>query len=103
MPRPYGDKLLRQLNNPEKITLGVELGRLCVQANLPAAYVAVALECSRMSVYSWFRGTGIREDHRKRVEAFMSLVETDLSEGVLPAKSVMDAKRYVESLIGVEL
>ena len=50
MPRPYSDKFLRDLNeNTEENSIGIELGRLCVAAKLPASFVAVALEASRMT------------------------------------------------------
>ena len=65
MPRPYSDKFLRDLSeNAEENNIGVELGRLCVAAKLPASYVALALEASRMTVYSWFRGQDIRKKRR---------------------------------------
>lgn len=83
--------------------LGVQLGRLCVEANLPAAYVAKALETSRISVYNWFRGRGIREGKRKTIEVFMDLVRQDMKSGYLPAQTVIDAKAYIESMIGVKI
>ena len=103
MARPYGDKFLRELSRTTQDTLGTELGKLCVKANIPATYAAVALESSRMSVYSWFRGRGIRENKRKLVEAFISIIKQDLKEGILPAKSVDDARVYIEGMLGVKL
>jgi hypothetical protein len=32
--------------------------------------------------------------------AFINLVEKDLADGVLPAKSIRDAKAYIEDMIG---
>jgi hypothetical protein len=80
--------------------LGVKLGRTCVEANLPAAYVARVLETSRTTVYSWFRGQGIREERRARVETFIDLVEKDMKDGILPAQTIQDAKHYLRELSG---
>jgi hypothetical protein len=103
MPRPYGQKFLIELIAADPTSLGVRLGRLCVDANLPASYVSTALATSRVSVYNWFRGSGIREDKRIAVEAFMALVQKDIEEGILPAKTLSDAKIYIESMLGVEI
>ena len=100
MPRTYGDKLLLQLQQADGSLLGVQLGRLCVEANLPVAYIAEALEVSRNTVHMWFRGQMMHEDKRKVVEAFMWLVEQDMKNGVLPAANLKKAKTYVEEMIG---
>lgn len=101
MPRNYSVKFLNGLAAADPDSLGVRLGRLCVDANLPAAYVAAVLECSRMTVYSWFRGNGVSEKKRKTIEVFMGLIERDMVEGVLPAKGVKDAKNYIQAAWGI--
>lgn len=103
MARPYSEKFLLNLQTADPTRLGVRLARLCVEANLPAAYVAKALETSRISVYHWFRGGGIREEKIRTVDAFMKLVEEDMRSGMLPAKNVFAAKHYIESMIGVSI
>lgn len=103
MARPYSEKFLLSLQKADPNRLGVRLARLCVEANLPAAYVAKALETSRISVYHWFRGGGIREEKLRTVEVFMKLVEQDMREGLLPAQNVFAAKRYIEDMIGVPI
>jgi hypothetical protein len=100
MPRTYGDKLLIQLQQADSSLLGVQLGRLCVEANLPVAYICAALEVSRNTVHLWFRGHVMHESKRKVVEAFMYLVEQDMKNGNLPASSTKMAKAYVEAMIG---
>lgn len=100
MARPYSQKFLLELYRNEANSLGVNLARLCVNANLPATYVAAALETTRTTVYSWFRGQGIREGKHNLVHTFMDLVKQDMANGVLPAKTTIDAKRYVEQMIG---
>jgi hypothetical protein len=34
------------------------------------------------------------------IKTFIELVEEDMANGVLPAKTVLDAKRYIEQMIG---
>jgi hypothetical protein len=103
MPRSYGDKFLLELDKQTADSLGVELARLCVKANLPAAYVAVALETTPTTVYSWFRGQGIREKKRRIVEAFIKILQEDMSMARLPARSMFDAKAYMEEMLGVKI
>jgi hypothetical protein len=103
MARTYGDKLLLKLQSGDSTLLGVRLGRLCVEANLPIAYVAPALEVSRNTVHLWFRGQVMLEPKRKVVEAFMHLVEQDMRDGVLPVKSLKHAKTYIEGRIGKKI
>jgi predicted transcriptional regulator len=100
MPRPYDHKFLLDLQKADPNRLGVKLGRVCVEANLPAAYVAKVLETSRTTVYSWFRGQGIREERRTRVETFIDIIEKDMKDGVLPAATIIDAKLYLRDLSG---
>ena len=100
MPRSYGDKFLITLRDGDAAKLGVRLGRLCVEANIPAVYVAKALKTSRTTVYAWFRGQGVREDRRTRVEAFISLLEKDMAEGALPVRNSIDAKMYMTHMLG---
>jgi hypothetical protein len=103
MPRTYGDKLLLQLKDADSTLLGVQLGRLCVEANLPVAYIAKALEVTRNTVHLWFRGQVMHESKRKIVEAFMYLVEEDMKNGVLPALTTKQAKSYIEGMLGREI
>ena len=100
MPRTYGDKLLIQLQQADPTLLGVQLGRLCVEANLPVTYICEALEVSRNTVNLWFRGQVMHEQKRKVVEAFMYLVEQDMKNGILPALNLKHSKTYVEDMIG---
>lgn len=100
MPRSYSDKFLSELRDGNPVKLGVRLGRLCVEANIPAAYVAKALGTSRITVYAWFRGQGVREERRNRIEAFISLVEKDMAAGALPARNSTDAKMYITHMLG---
>jgi hypothetical protein len=100
MARPYGEKFLRTLEKSNLNTLGIQLAKLCVKANLPATFVAVALDTSSTTVYSWFRGQGIREQKRKVVEVFIDLLKEDFKSGVLPVANLDDAQEYIEAMTG---
>ena len=104
MPRVYGEKLLRALEENQSTSLGVKLGRVCVKANLPAAYLAKTFEVSVTTVHNWFRGTqGVNMDHTKAIEVFIDLVQHDMESGRLPATSLKDAKFYIQDMIGVAI
>ncbi len=103
MARPYSEKFLLELSENTGEGLGVQLAKLCVKANLPATYVAVALETTRTTVYSWFRGQGIREEKRKTVETFIQLVREDLEKEVLPARNMLEARQYIEKVSGLTI
>jgi hypothetical protein len=80
--------------------LGVQLARLCVDAGIPATYLAALLKTTRMTVYSWFRGQDIRKKHRPAVRALVDLMRKDFEEGLLPTKSLQHAREYIEALAG---
>jgi hypothetical protein len=103
MSRPYSEPFLLALFKADENSLGVQLGRLCVQANLPASYIAVVLEVSRITVYNWFRAKDIRDKNKKSVETLIDLMKRDMEAGVLPAKTRIDAKMYLENLSGLRI
>lgn len=103
MGRPYGQKFLIALEKTKADTLGLQLAKLCVKANIPATLVAIALETSSTTVYSWFRGQGIREHRRKAVEVFIDLLEEDFRSGILPLVNSDAAVDYIGSMIGKDL
>jgi hypothetical protein len=101
MSRPYSTKFLSELENADdSYRIGYKMAKLCVSANLPAKYVGAALEISRATVHNWFRGAIPRGKNQDMALAFIRLVQKDLEAGVLPAKSVKEAKAYIEDMIG---
>lgn len=103
MPRDYSDKFLLELSKQDESKLGIRLARLCVRANLPAAYAAVALETSPTTVYGWFRGRGIREQKYKIVEVLIDFLNEGLLSGRLPVNSNEDAKAYIKEITGIKI
>lgn len=103
MARSYSEAFLIDLAKKDPDRLGIKLAKLCVKANMPAQFVAVALETSPTTVYGWFRGRGIRENRFRTVEVFIEFLEADLASGRLPVKSLKDAKSYIEGIIGAKI
>ena len=100
MPRTYSEPFLIELYKANPNRAGTALALACVKANIPAKYVAVALEVTRMTVFSWFRGKPIRHKNLLKVETLTDLIESDTAKGILPAKSISAAKAYIEEMIG---
>jgi len=96
MARPYSEQFLLGLQKADPTRIGVQLGKVCVKANLPTTYVAEAFNVSRMSIHSWFRGQYVREKNYERITKFIELINKGLDKGVLPAMSSTDAKNFIE-------
>jgi hypothetical protein len=99
MPRGYSQELINSLQSKVVLTDGQELAQLCMEANLPAIHVAEVLFVSRMTIHSWFRGSPIRQRNMERVVAFKHVIQKDLHDGILPAKSLTEAKEYLSSFL----
>jgi len=103
MPRTYSEAFLIELHKANPHKAGTALALACVNANLPAKYVASALDVTRMTVFSWFRGKPIRHKNLLKVETLTDLIESDTAKGLLPAKNTAAAKAYLEDMVGREL
>ena len=104
MPRTYSKEFIEELGTLRPFdTTGIQLAKACIRAKLPALYVAKALEVTRMTVYSWFRGSPIRDKKRRMVAVFTELIEEDLDNGILPARSTAHAKKYIEEMVGKKI
>lgn len=100
MSRTYSETFLTELHKANPNKAGIALALACVKANLPTKYVAEALEVTRMTVFSWFRGKPIRHSNMLKVETLTDLIESDTAKGILPAKNTAAAKAYIEEMIG---
>ena len=100
MSRSYSEAFLIELHKANPNRAGTALALACVKANLPAKYVAMTLEVTRMTVFSWFRGQPIRHKNLLKVETLTDLIESDTAKGILPARTVKDAKAYLEDMVG---
>jgi hypothetical protein len=103
MARSYSEAFLRELAKADASHLGIKLARLCVEGRLPVAYVAKALQVSRMSLHSWFRGKAIAPNFYPRLEALIRDMEYDIRRGNLPVPDKPSSKKYLKSITGVEV
>jgi len=55
--RGYSYAFVKRVQAADKKLIGVRLGLICVERNIPVATVAKALGSTRQTVYSWFDGT----------------------------------------------
>lgn len=102
MPRNYSEKFLLSMNKMDADRIGVQLGLVCVKANIPALYVAEALGVSRMTIHSWFRGKPLRDKNAQKVKALLRDIDKDLLKGILPALSMTHAKKYIQDIVGLQ-
>ena len=99
MPRPYSERFLLDLNKADPTRIGVQLGKVCVKANLPTTYVAEAFNVSRMSIHSWFRGQYVREKNYEKINKFIGLVNKGLDKGILPAMTTKQAREFIDAKV----
>jgi len=83
MARPYSERFLLDLHKADPTRIGVQLGKVCVKANLPTSYVAEVFDVSRMSIHNWFRGQYVREKNYERIAKFIGQVDKALERGIL--------------------
>ncbi len=98
MARPYSERFLLDLHKADPTRIGVQLGKVCVKANLPTSYVAEVFDVSRMSIHNWFRGQYVREKNYERIAKFIGQVDKALERGILPAPTMKVAKNYLDAI-----
>lgn len=71
MPKGYSLLTANEIREANKTLLGVQLGRICLEKDIPVTDVADFFDVSRVTVYSWFRGktvvSGKYSDKMKRL------------------------------------
>ena len=100
MTRKYSEKFISSVEDGDISRTGILLAKVCLQANLPGKYVASALDVSRMTIYSWFRGKYLRDKNQEIVKDFIDILENDLIEGILPVTDLQSAKLYLQEITG---
>lgn len=72
MSHGYSHRTVLAVLRADSVSLGVALGRLCIELDIPVSAVADALGVSRMAVYKWFDGTSVPSPkHAPRIQALM--------------------------------
>jgi hypothetical protein len=98
MSRTYSEALRIAVGRSDSESAGIALARACIAANLPSIAVAQALGVSRVTLHNWFRGGRVRYKNVLKVDVLTDIIESDMKKGILPAKSVLEAKSYLEDL-----
>ena len=59
MPKGYSLLMAEEIKSADSKLLGVQLGRVCLNKDIPVSDVADFFDVSRMTIYSWFRGKSV--------------------------------------------
>lgn len=60
----YSQRLVEANRNADTNSLGVALGKLCIELGVSVNEVAKRLDVSRATVYNWFWGTSVPDAKR---------------------------------------
>lgn len=57
MASGYSLKTIRENQDADSSNIGVQLGRVCIERNIPVLSVSYQLLVTRQTVYNWFVGS----------------------------------------------
>jgi DNA invertase Pin-like site-specific DNA recombinase len=70
--RGYSHNLVKLIEGADQQSIGVQLGRMCIENDIPVREIATALNVSRMTVYHWFAGRFTpRQEYVTRIEQLL--------------------------------
>ena len=70
--RGYSLRVVRANEQADPSSIGVLLGRVCIKKEIPVMEVAEFFGVSRMTIYSWFSGTGIpRKRNEQKIQTVL--------------------------------
>lgn len=72
MAKGYSVLTIQEIKEANPNLLGVKLGKICVERNIPVKDVAEYFSVSRVTVYAWFRGKMVVSG--KHVEKLQTLL-----------------------------
>ena len=77
MSNGYSSRFIKTVNMADTGKLGVQLGNLCIEHDMPVQDVADHFGVTRATVYNWFKGvTNVPLSHQERVaEAIRMLLK----------------------------
>ena len=92
----YSNRMYTAVKLAPKGRLGVRLGAVCIDAQIPVQIVAQWMGITRQGIYFWFIGeTEVAERHHKKVERIIQVLTLALDEKALPAKDLAESLRVV--------
>jgi hypothetical protein len=69
MSNGYSSRFALAVNSADTSKLGVQLGNICIDLDIPAIEVAEHVGVSRATIYNWFKGiTNIPPAYRETVQ-----------------------------------
>lgn len=73
MAKGYSILLANQIKAADPSLLGVQLGRVCIDKDIPVTDVSDFFKVSRMTVYSWFRGEAqVSSKHAEKMQKLIA-------------------------------
>lgn len=77
MSNGYSSRFIKTVNSADTGKLGVQLGNLCIEHDMPVQDVAEHFGVTRATIYNWFKGlTNVPPAYQERVaEAVKSLLQ----------------------------
>ena len=76
MPKGYSLLMADEIKSANSQLLGVQLGRVCLNKDIPVSDVASFFGVSRMTVYSWFRGKStVSGKHAEKMKKLVDKVK----------------------------
>lgn len=73
MAKGYSVLTIQEIEDANPNLLGVQLGRICVNRNIPVTDVAEFFGVSRVTVYAWFRGkTVVSGKHADKMQKLVA-------------------------------
>lgn len=93
----YSKKVYKAVSKADMNKLGVRLGAVCIDAEIPVQVVAKWTGTTRQGVYYWFFGqTEVAEEKRPRVEQIIRTLLRAIKDEKLPAKTLAQAMEVVK-------
>lgn len=73
MSKGYTTKFIQAVNDADQTKIGVRLGKICIENDIPVIDVANFLKVTRMTVYHWFKGkTNVLGQYQDQVEKLIA-------------------------------
>ncbi len=72
MTTGYSRQLANKVNCADKKLLGVKLGLLCLDKDVPVKQIAESFGVSRMTVYFWFYGGKVTTRHFEKMKKLIT-------------------------------
>jgi len=76
MSTGYASGFINEVKASDKSKIGVQLGKICIKKEIPVTDIAQFFNVSRVTVYSWFRGTSnVSEQHWEKMQKLIDKLD----------------------------